>query len=727
MRAMLQYYMTGYRIYMTAYRSLLLAGALALAVAPLLAQETPSAPPAPRAAQPDDDYHGPIVVSAGGLSRLDMLAGTSVLSGQDLQRNLNGQVGEVLARLPGLSATSFSPGASRPVLRGFQGERVRVLVDGIGSIDASNTSTDHAVTIDPLTAERIEVVRGPAVLLYGSSAIGGAVNVIDKRIPRRLGHETLHVDALAAIDTAYDLREGGASLDMPLGGGFAAHVDGSWRKTDDVKIAGYTLASPLRAEVLEAADEEAEEGHLDEAEELREAAGRRGILPNSASETKSAGGGLAWIGERANLGLSVGYYETDYGVPGRPGAGHHHESEEEEEGEGGHGEEAVSIGLEQFRADLRGSFDFGGGPFSQASTRWGYSDYRHIEFEGEEVGTTFDVEGFEGRVELIQRERGGWRGSVGGQYMQRDFSAVGAEAFVPPNATEQLALFTLQEIERGPFEVEFGGRWERTDVAAPTLGLAREFDTFSLAGGLSHEVAEGFRLGANVSRSERAPSAEELFADGPHIATQQFELGDPALRKETAWGVEGYLRGTIGESQLSLAAYRNWFDDFVYLQATGLEEDGLPVFRQAQQDADWFGVEAEASVPLLRRDTFTVVGDIQGDYVRATLGDGSPVPRIPPLSLRGGFEYQSDPIDVRAELEWVSEQDRTAAYETATEGWTTANVSIAWKPLRGANNVTIMLIGDNLFNVERRRHASFTKDFVPLAGRNVKLSAKLSF
>src|SRR5690606_37279269 len=297
-----------------------------------------------------------------------MLAGTSVLDGQDLQRNSDGQIGEVLARLPGVSATSFSPGASRPVLRGFQGDRVRVLVDGIGTIDASNTSADHAVSIDPLTAERIEGLRGPAVLPYGSSASGGAVNVTDKRIPRRLGHEPVHFDAVAAIDTAYDLREGGASLDMPLGGGLAVHFDGSWRKTNDVEIAGYTLAAPLRAEVFAEADEEAEEGHLEEADELREAAGQRGVLSNSATETASLGAGLAWIGERASLGVSVGYYDSDYGVPGRPGAGHAHgeEEEEEHEEEDEHeeeGHENVSIGLEQIRADLRGSFDFAGGFF----------------------------------------------------------------------------------------------------------------------------------------------------------------------------------------------------------------------------------------------------------------------------------------------------------------------------------------------------------------------------
>jgi iron complex outermembrane recepter protein len=711
---------------MTIFRALLLSSALAIPVTPASAQDTTEAPAAPRIT---DDYHGEILVRAGGLSRLDMLAGTSVVTGDELQRNLDGQIGEVLAKLPGVSATSFSPGASRPVLRGFQGERVRVLNDGIGTIDASNLSTDHAVTIDPLIAERIEVLRGPAVLLYGSSAIGGAVNVIDKRIPHRVGDEALHFDGIAGLDTAFKLREGGASFDMPLTGNIALHFDGSWRKTGDMRMAGYALAPALRAHLLDEAEEEEEEGHFEEAEELREAALRRGRLPNSATETVSLGAGLAWIGNRGSLGMSVGYYDTDYGVPGRPGTGHPEDDDDDHDDDDhhGHGHENVRIGLKQVRVDLRGTLELGDGFFERAATRWGWSDYSHTEFEDGEAGTVFDVRGIEGRFELIQSDRGGWRGSTGVQYMHRDFSAVGAEAFVPPNTTEQFALFTLQEVERGPFEVEFGGRYERTNVGAASLGLDRSFDTFSAAAGVSYEVLPAFRVGANLSRSERAPSAEELFADGPHLATQQFEIGDPTLGKERAWGLEGYARGTVGNGRASVAVYRNWFDDFIYLQDKGLEDDGLPVFQQMQQNARWFGVEAEVSHPLFRGNGFTVVGDVRGDYIRATFADGSPVPRIPPISLLGGIEYQSDPIDVRAELEWVADQDRVAGFETSTQGWTTANVSLAWKPLRGSNNVTLMLIGDNLFDVTRRRHASFTKDFVPLAGRNVKLSAKVSF
>ncbi len=694
--------------------------------APVHAQDIPVEADRPR--PDDDDFHeNVIIVTAGGLERLDMLAGTSVVEGEDLQRNLDGQLGEVLTRVPGVSATSFSPGASRPVLRGFQGDRVRVLVDGIGSIDASNVSADHAVTIDPLTADRIEVLRGPAVLLYGSSAIGGAVNIIDKRIPQRVPEEAFHLDALGALDTAYDLRESGVSLDVPLAGGLVAHVDGSYRTTNDVEIPGFVLAEPLRQEILEDAAEELEEGHDEEAEELLETAGLRGVLPNSATETFSLGGGLAWFGNGISLGASAGYYDTVYGVPTRPGVHHAHEEGEEgeEPAEEEHGEENVSIDLEQFRADFRGAVKLGGF-FEELTTRWGYSDYTHIEFEGDEVGTTFLVEGIEGRVELIQRERGGWRGSIGGQYLFRDFAAVGAEAFVPPNRTSNVAVFTLQEIEFAPFEVELGGRYEHSAVEAPVLGVSREFSTVSGALGFAYSPMEGVRIGMNGSRAARAPSAEELFANGPHIATQQFEIGNAALRQETAFGLEGYARANFGGADVGLAVYRTWFDDFVYLQATGAEEDGLPVYRQLQQGADYFGIEAEATFPLFRAMGFRLVGDVQGDYVRATLDDGTPVPRTPPLSLLGALELQSDPLDLRAEVHWFDAQDRIAPFETQTGDFAHVNLSAAWKPLRGNENLTLMLQANNLFDGEGRRHASFTKDFVPLAGRNVKVSVRLS-
>lgn len=675
------------------------------------------------------DYQGNIVVTAAGLEQLDILAGTSVFEVEEIQQNLAGQIGEVLVKLPGVSATSFSPGASRPVLRGFQGERVRVLTDGLGTIDVSNTSVDHATTIDPLTAERIEVLRGPAVMLYGSQAIGGAVNVIDKRIPRRVPDEPVHVDGLLSWNSAYDLREGGASIDVPLSDRFVVHVDGTYRETNDMEIAGFQLSPALRAELLEEAAEEEEEGELEEAAELREAAEQRGVLPNSATRTWTANAGFAFIDGDNSLGVAIGWYDTRYGVPTRPGAGHHHgeEGEEGEEEVEEEGEELVSIDLEQFRADLRGELALGDGLFSKLITRLGYSDYTHTEFEGDEVGTTFDVEGIEARVELVQQETRSWRGSVGAQYYHRDFFAEGAEAYVPPNITDQFALFTLQEFGSGPFQVEAAGRFETSDVESQPLGIERDFDTLSGALGLIYEGDEAFRAGVNLSRAERAPSAEELFSNGPHIATQAFEIGDPDLKSERALGVEGFIRGRLGKAEFNFAVFQNWFDNYIYLTGTGEEEDELPVFVYLQDDADYFGIEGEITYPLYDSGDFTLLADLRGDYIRASLDDGSPIPRIPSLSLLGALEAQTAQFDVRGEVQWFAEQDRVAEFETATADFALVNLSLSWRPLRGNDGVSLLVGADNIFDVTGRRHASFTKEFVPLAGRNLKASVRFSF
>lgn len=675
------------------------------------------------------DYQNNIIVSAAGLAQLDILAGTSVFEADDIQENLAGQLGEVLVKLPGVSATSFSPGSSRPVLRGFQGERVRVLIDGLGSIDVSNTSVDHATTIDPLTAERIEVLRGPAVMLYGSQAIGGAVNVIDKRIPRRTPDEPIHFDGLLAVDDAYDKIEGGASIDLPVSSNLVVHFDGSYRETDDMRVAGFTVSDSLRAELLEEAAEEEAEGEFEEADELREAADQRGVLPNSATRTYTGNAGFSIFAGESNFGASVGFYDTRYGVPGRPGAGHHHGEEGEEgEEEGGEeeGEERVSIDLEQVRADFRGDIALGDGFFERLIMRAGYSDYTHTEFEGDEVGTTFDVQGIEARVELAQKDRGWWRGSIGSQYYYRDFFAEGAEAYVPPNVTDQYSLFTLQEFGNGPVQLEAAARFEATDVEAQTLGLARDFSTFSGAVGVIYETDDALRFGVNASRAERAPSAEELYSEGPHIATQAFEIGDPFLDTETALGLEAFVRGRIGGVQLNAAVYQSWFDNYIYLVDTGLEEDDLPVFQYLQDDAKYFGVEAEISLPLYDTGDFTLLADVRGDYIKAELDDGTPLPRIPPLSLLGALEAQTESFDARAEVQWFAEQDRVADLETPTSDFALVNLSLSWRPL-AEESVTVLVGVDNVFDVTGRRHASFTKDFVPLAGRNAKASVRFSF
>ncbi|MBX7539458.1 TonB-dependent receptor [Qipengyuania sphaerica] len=733
-------------LYQTAPLRRSLAASLSLiaiaAAAPVLAQEQADDREIEvEGVSAEDDLHnrrigadGTIIVSAEGLRQFDLLAGVSVVEAEELDLNMDGQIGEVLTSIPGVTATGFAPGASRPILRGFSGERVKVLVDGIGAIDVSNTSADHAVSIDPLTAESIEVLRGPAVLLYGSQAIGGAVNIIDKRIPRRVPAEDVHIDALVRANTVADLREGGASLDLPVGGGLVFHVDGVYRETDDLDVPGYVLSPGLRADLLADAAEEEEEGEFEEAEELREAANAQDTLFNSGTETWAVNGGFGLFRGGSNFGVAFGVYDTFYGVPILPGAHHHHEEEGEEHGDEDHGEEegeeegpeTVSIGLRQYRADFRGDIQLGTGFFQRLKLRAGYSDYTHTEFEGDEVGTVFDVQGIEARAELLQNPDGVLRGSTGMQLYIRDFAAEGAEAYVAPNETEQFSLFTLQEYGNGPFQVEGALRYEMTDVKSVPLGVERDFDGLSGALGLVYELTPSFRTGVNISRVSRAPSAEELFSEGPHIATQQFEIGDVDLSMEKAWGVELFARGSVGPVDLSLAAYRQWFDDFIYLSETGEEEDELPVFVYLQEGATYTGIEGEVAWTFIDSDGFDLTADLRASYIEAELDNGFNVPRIPPLSVLGALEADVDNLTLRGEVEWFDDQRDVAPFETPTEGFTFVNASAIWRPLESEPALAVILKAENIFDQTGRRHSSFTKDFVPLPGRNFSLAVRMS-
>jgi iron complex outermembrane receptor protein len=715
--------------------------ATTLLAAPALAEEkanVAAAQPAAAHGSDEHDHHeddDDIVVTAPFVEDLDLLAGKSVLSGDELTRDNRAQIGETLVRLPGVSATSFSPGTSRPVLRGFQGERVRVLTDGIGTIDVSNTSADHAVTIDPLTAERIEVLRGPAALLFGGQAIGGAVNVIDRRIPRAQPRGGVHVDVIGALGSAAEERSIGGAVDLALGqSGFVLHVDGSFRKTDDTRVGGYVLSPALRAEQREIAAEELAEGHAEEAEEALELAEQRGTLPGSALEQRTYGSGLAFLRGPLSIGVSVSRFESDYGIVKRPGVEHAHGEEEEpvvgalgEEDGLEHGDEDVTIGLEQTRYDLRGEYDVGGTFLDRVRLRIGVADYTHTEFEGGEVGTVFDSEGIEGRLEFVQADQGGWRGATGLQVSRREFDAVGAEAFLRRNDSDQWGIFSLQEFNLGKLGLEAAARFEQSRVESRFFDITREFDAFSVAGGVNYEVLPSGKIGLNLSRATRAPSAEELFSDGPHLATSAYEVGDPNLSTEKALGAEIFFRLDRRDFQFNAAAYVTRFDDFIYEGETGLEEDDLPVFRYLQRDATYRGFEVQASALVGTFSGVRFVVDGVADYVRATLRGGGNVPRIPPLRLLGGLEAQSDRFDARAELEWVSAQERLAAFENRTDDHLLANAALVWHPLGKRTETSFTLSANNLFDVDARRHASFTKDFVPLAGRDIRLAARFSF
>jgi iron complex outermembrane receptor protein len=696
--------------------------ALSLALAaPAYAQQSNSASTEARI-QPDY-FHGSddIVVTAPFVERLDILSGTSAISGEVLAEKTRAQLGDILTSLPGVSATSFSPGASRPVLRGYQGNRVAVLTDGIGNIDASNTSADHAVTIDTLTVERIEVLRGPAVLLFGGQAVGGAVNALDKRIPRSIPDEAIHIDALAGYGSAAGDWSGGASIDMPITDRVIVHLDGSYRNSDDLRTGGYVLSPNLRAEVLDFAAEETSEGNLEEAAEATELANQRGRIANSAVTTWTAGGGIAFIDDGGNLGVSYSIYDTNYGIPARPGASHAHAGEETTE------EAPVTIGLRQYRLDFRGEVNLGDGLFEKLRLRAGYADYTHTEFEGDEIGTIFNSQGIEARAEFVQNDRNGWRGASGVQYQTRDFEAIGAEAFVPPNKTRQYGLFTLQEYTKGNLDAEVAVRFDTAELRADTLGLTRSFNNVSAALGLGYHIGD-LKIGANISRTGRAPAVEELFSNGPHIATQAFEIGDPDLKSERAWNGELYARYDTPGTAFSATLYTNRFDNFIYEAETGNIEDDLPVFQYFQNDAKVWGVEFQASKRLASFGSSNLSVDGVADYTRAKISSGGGnAPRIPPLRLLGGVELTNASFDLRGEVEFSDDQTKTATFETPTDGFTLVNASATWRPFGRDRNIALIASANNIFDVTARRAASFTKDFVPLTGRDFRVTARLSF
>lgn len=696
--------------------------ALSLALAaPVYAQQSNSA--STEARIQSDDFHGPddIVVTAPFVERLDILSGTSAISGEVLAEKTRAQLGDILTSLPGVSATSFSPGASRPVLRGYQGNRVAVLTDGIGNIDASNTSADHAVTIDTLTVERIEVLRGPAVLLFGGQAVGGAVNALDKRIPRSIPDEAIHIDALAGYGSAARDWSGGASIDMPITDRVIVHLDGSYRNSDDLRTGGYVLSPNLRAEVLDFAAEETSEGNLEEAAEATKLANQRGRIANSAVTTWTAGGGIAFIDDGGNLGVSYSIYDTNYGIPARPGASHAHEGAETTE------EAPVTIGLRQYRLDFRGEVNLGDGLFEKLRLRAGYADYTHTEFEGDEIGTIFNSQGIEARAEFVQNDRNGWRGASGVQYQTRDFEAIGAEAFVPPNKTRQYGLFTLQEYTKGNLDAEVAVRFDTAELRADTLGLTRSFNNVSAAFGLGYHIGD-LKIGANISRTGRAPAVEELFSNGPHIATQAFEIGDPNLKSERAWNGELYARYDTPGTAFSATLYTNRFDNFIYEAETGNIEDNLPVFQYFQNDAKVWGVEFQASKRLASFGSSNLSVDGVADYTRAKISSGGGnAPRIPPLRLLGGVELTNASFDLRGEVEFSDDQTKTATFETPTDGFTLVNASATWRPFGRDRNIALIASANNIFDVTARRAASFTKDFVPLTGRDFRVTARLSF
>jgi iron complex outermembrane receptor protein len=698
---------------------LLLAASLGALATPLFASEEDQLAQAPTLHS--EGVLEILVTAPFARDRFELTTPASVLGGEALVREVRSTIGETLARQPGVTTSFFGPNASRPILRGLDAERVRVLTDGIGSFDVSNTSVDHAVAINPLTAQRIEVLRGPAALLFGSSAIGGVVNVIDRRIPREVPDEAVHIDAHGVLASAAEERAISGAIDLPLGtSGLVVHADASYLQTGNYRVGGFIFSEPLRRAAQEIGGEVVEDAQA------------RGRVPNTDARTWEVAGGLAWIVGGGSIGFSVSRLESNYGIPNAldlDDDDHDHDDDDDDH-DHDHGHEDIRLDMRQTRADVRAEVPLFGA-FERLKIRAGWADYVHDEIEDDgEIGTTFRNESIEARAELVQADRNGWRGASGVQYLFRRFEAAGEEAFVPLNFTDQLGIFTVQSFPAGVARIDLGARFESTRVRAPDLAVRRTFDTFSGSAGLSVPVARDWRLSASLAYAERAPSAEELFADGPHAATGAFEIGNPDFAKERSTGVDLAIRGRGPGWRLEVSGFWTRFSNFIYLSPTGEvdEEEGLPIFLFQQAGATFLGFEVEGglSVARLGETSLELTGLV--DFVRADLRNGlGPVPRIPPLRLIGGLEANGGRFGGRIEVEHATRQDRVTDFETETPSYTLVNASASWRPMGADRPTAIVLSLNNIFDVEARRHSSYLKDIAPLPGRDVRLAVRLNF
>lgn len=651
-----------------------------------------------------------IVTGTRRRARLTAPVSGAVLAGDDLSRAARATLGETLAGLPGVSSTAFGPGVSRPVLRGFQGERTRLLIDGIQSLDVSGTSPDHAVAINPLVASRIEVLRGPAALLYGSGLVGGVVNTRAARVPDRLPPRAITGRASAGFASAADEVVLGAALDGG-GGQFAWHLDGHWLDTGDLAIGGFVLAPEQRAAALAASDPA-----------IRALADRSGRLPNSAAQTWDIAGGAALVLDDGHFGLAISHSQSRYGLPTRSSFDPEAPVPD------------TIIDLNQTRVDLSAGITLDGAWIEALRFRFGAADYAHDEvLDTGERTASFVNRAFEARAEVVGAERGVWRATTGVQYGLRDFSVRADAPLLPPTDTRQFALFSVHEFNLAPVRIEAALRWETTDIAArrdAALGnaaTARDYAGLSGSLGASYTLAPGWVIAGSGFFSRRAPVVEELFTQGTDPGTQGVLLGNPDLPQERAWGVEAVLRGFGPQWSIEASAYFNRFPDYIFAAQTGAVVDGLPVFRFLADAAEYAGFEMQGKVDLFTLGSATIGVDALLDYTRASLADGSPVPRIPPLRALGGVSARAAAFDARVEVEWADRATRIGAFETATEGYVIANASADWRPFADRPQLTLGLAVTNVTNDTVRRHASFLKDFAPVAGRDVRLRVRVAF
>lgn len=655
----------------------------------LIAAALAAIPPAGAAFAADDraSQDGVVVTASpfDGHSDVEMAQPASVLRGERLQRRQSTSLGETLSGEAGVQSSAFGAAAGRPVIRGMDGPRVRVLDGGVGTSDLSTLSPDHQVTADPITAQQIEVLRGPATLLYGSGASGGVVNVVTNRIPdaRQEGFY-----GKAELRGASGTREAAGSAVLDGGSGdFAWHVDGYQRRTGD-----YALPSP------------------------------RGRLANSFTRADGVSLGGSWVGDRGYLGASYQRMDSFYGVP-IP--------------------DATRIDLQQHRLDVAGELADPLPGFTRARLKLRQSRYRHAEIEATgAVGTRFENDGGEQRLELTHAPLAGWTGVVGMQLEAKTLSALGAEAILPRTRNRSTGLFLLEDRKWRDFHFELGARAGRETRHPDAPNPARGFSLASTSAGAIWNFTPGYALALSATSAARAPTAEELYSNGAHVATGSFELGNANLGIERSRNLDFGLRKTAGAWRGKASVFQNRIRNYVYARATDINGDGVAdrvddtgvlvpggAFQRvdyAQAEARFRGFEAE----LAYRPANSAWGlRFFGDRAQGRLaGGGGNLPRMSPSRLGAEADYRAGAWSAFGSLVRVFRQDRIAALETVTPGYTRLDAGLEYT-VKAADGkaTTLFLRGNNLLDQDMRAHTSFIKDFAPLPGRSVVAGLRANF
>lgn len=625
-----------------------------------------------------------IVVSAGAVRGAnEVYQPVEILEKADLSLRQQPTIGETLSKESGVRSTYFGPGSSRPIIRGQGANRIRVLESGVGVGDASNTSPDHAVSSDPALAERVEVLRGPSTLLYGSTAIGGAVNILDNRVPDHKPNRAVAGGVNARYGSAADERNAAAEVNGAFGP-IAWHADGSVRRTDDYAIPGRQIDDDPDSAV--------------------------GTMPNSSLESESYTLGLSWIGEHGYVGASGRRFTTNYGIP----------SEE--------GEDGPRIDLDQMRYDIRGGFHGWSGGLDGIEFRLGISDYEHVELEEGEIATEFLTDAWEGRLELPHHASDTIRGVAGAQVGRREVEAIGDEAFVPPSRTDAWAAFAMEEFRLGEVTLEAGLRFEGQDTSTDEAGLPdRSFTGVSTSVGVVWQFGDGYALTGSLSRPERIPTTEELYADGPHLATGTYERGDPFLEKEIGLGADVGIRDTEGRLTWSLNAFVTDFSDYIFEAPTGEVEDGLPVFQFFQGASTFVGFEADLTLDLLGAPDHDLDWRVFADNTQAELDDGSPLPLIPALYFGTELRYRGPRWYAYGTIGRTDEQDDVPSFSEPVAGYTLVDAGVGYRITTKHLMHDILLRGTNLTDETARPATSRLREVAPLPGRDISLVYRLVF